>query len=344
MYSVGVGARLICNTARAHNSAARTMSSAQSSACNASLEVAKRSGCPAGRWQDVIAPLLASTAKGRNLTFVNVGANKGYNVAEFMQRFHFQRYILTSPAWHEELMKSSPSKGVRVRFGCGLCNACKARPPRAKLHRPVEVHAIEMVRLNANALQRLFGVFKIPGTVHHLAMSNYSGIAEYRQAGAIGLEHFELGKDVTKYKSERVGCLTLDNFASMHLPPPKRSFLGVASPRIDLLSVDAEGQDALILEGAEELLSKRSVAVLEFEYIMRGYWRYDKGADRRHLGDVLARLEKFGYRCYWQGESGSLAHASGPYWCDAFAFRLRSNLVCSHRPDVLRAFEGLCAA
>ena len=99
-------------------------------------------------------------------------------------------------------------------------------------------------------------------------MSNYSGIAEYRQAGAIGLEHFELGKDVTKYKSERVGCLTLDNFASMHLPPPKRSFLGVAPPRIDLLSVDAEGQDALILEGAEELLSKLATAGMMLLFIL----------------------------------------------------------------------------
>ena len=80
------------------------MSSAQSSACNASLEVAKRSGCPAGRWQDVIAPLLASTAKGRNLTFVNVGANKGYNVAEFLQRYsHGASSTPTSVAWHAEL-------------------------------------------------------------------------------------------------------------------------------------------------------------------------------------------------------------------------------------------------
>ena len=54
--------------------------------CNASLAVAKHSGCPSGRWQDAIAPLLVASRTAANLTLVNVGANKGYNVAEFLQR------------------------------------------------------------------------------------------------------------------------------------------------------------------------------------------------------------------------------------------------------------------
>ena len=114
-----------------------------------------------------------------------------------------------------------------------------------------------------------------------------------------------------------------------------------ATAAIDLLSIDCEGQDPLVLEGAHGLLSRRAIAVLEFEYIWRGYWRHDKGVDQRHLGKVLTSLGDYGYSCYWQGESGSLARASGAYWCDAFAFRLRSNLVCSHRADVLSVFDRM---
>ena len=84
--------------------------------------------------------------------------------------------------------------------------------------------------------------------------------------------------------------------------------------------------------------------MLEFEYIGRGYWRADKGAEQRLLSATLRSLEGHGYRCFWQGESGALARASGAYWCDSFAFRARSNLVCSHREDVLRTFERLCVA
>ena len=130
-------------------------------------------------------------------------------------------------------------------------------------------------------------------------------------------------------------CSTLDAFTTTHLGP---------NVGIDLLSIDCEGQDPLVLEGAHGLLSRRAIAVLEFEYIWRGYWRHDKGVDQRHLGKVLASLEKSGYRCFWQGESGRLARASGAYWCDTFGFRLRSNLVCSHRADVLSVFESMSAA
>jgi hypothetical protein len=325
--------------------------------CNASLRIAKRSGCPSAAWQDAIAPLLARSHQG-NLTLVNVGANKGYNVAEFLQRFHSPRLQparkLTSTAWHTELLRADAYKrGVRVRFGCGLCNACRAPPPRARFNVPVDVHAVEMVRLNAQALRNLFAAFHVPGAVHHLAMSNFSGTATYRAATQVGLEHYELGKDVDKFRSESVPCATLDDFATRQLRPrqlvpaePRGGGGGAArgddGPRIDLLSIDAEGQDALVLEGAAELLRRRAVGVLEFEYIMRGYWRADKGRDQRLLADVLARLETFGYACYWQGESGQLAHASGAYWCEAFAFRLRANLVCAHRPDVLRILDGLC--
>ena len=83
------------------------------------------------------------------------------------------------------------------------------------------------------------------------------------------------------------------------------------------------------------------VSVLEFEFIMRGFWRPERGVDQRRLRPVLDSLEARGYRCFWQGESGRLAAASGPYWCDSFQFKTRSNLVCSHRPDVLKVLCGL---
>ena len=165
--------------------------------CNKSVLVAKHSGCPSSRWQDTVAPIVTSLAPpGANLTFVNVGANKGYNVAEFLQRYHHRGAAPSSVAWHTELMQAGVDQKLRVRYGCGLCNVCKARPPRAKQHLSVSVHAVEMVQANARALRRLFTSFRVPGQVHHLAMSNYTGEARYRSAPAVGLEHYELGKNL----------------------------------------------------------------------------------------------------------------------------------------------------
>ena len=89
----------------------------------------------------------------------------------------------------------------------------------------MNVHAVEMVRVNANALRRLFGAFRVPGAVHHLAMSNYTGDASYRTATAVGLEHYELGKEVERYPTERVPCATLDGFAASTLAPRQRDHI-----------------------------------------------------------------------------------------------------------------------
>ena len=319
--------------AAAHSVAMAAVTCNASSACCAALAVAKHSGCPAGRWQDEIAPLLAAARQetAANLTYLNVGANKGYNVAELLQRYHKRGAgPRNSEAWHRELLKGNP-KGMRVKYGCGLCNPCKHPPPSVRYHVPVEVHAIEMVDVNAAALRRLFGAFGVPGTVWHLATSNYSGSANYRAAPYVGLEHYELGKGTNR----QVACSTLDAFAASRLRQGQT---------IDLLSIDVEGQDALVLEGARGLLSSRRVSVLEFEFIARGFWRKDHPEQRR-LAPVLESLEAFGYRCFWQGEehaaSGRLAPASGPHWCDAFQFKGRANLVCSHLPSVLRIFDRL---
>ena len=258
---------------------------------------------------------------------------QGYNVADFLQRYHAHSpHTPTNRAWHKVLL-SGPKRSGRVRYGCGLCNSCKGPAPRSRQHVPVSVHAVEMVSLNVNALRRLFAAFHVPGTVHHLAISNRSGFERYSTATAVGLEHLELGKGpVSGAGSQRVRVDTLDSFTRAQ---------GIE--RVGLLSVDAEGQDALVLEGAEQLLASRRVDVLEFEFIGRGYWRRDH-PEQRQLSSVLAALDRQGYACFWQADNGRLARAGGRFWCDNFRFRFRSNLVCSHVPRIVEVFGAMAVS
>ena len=111
-----------------------------------------------------------------------------------------------------------------------------------------------------------------------------------------------------------------------------------------MLSIDAEGQDGLILEGSRELLSSRRVDVIEFEYRRKlGSW----GKIPHSLYKALSFLSGFGYECFWQGEAskpifGALALASGLGWCPLYAnISKRANLVCSHLPAVQDRFRLL---
>ena len=61
----------------------------------------------------------------------------------------------------------------------------------------------------------------------------------------------------------------------------------------------------------QNLLDAARVDVLEFEYHSKGLWDAS-AADRRSLKAALAWLTAAGYTCFWQGDSGALAQASGP--------------------------------
>jgi hypothetical protein len=70
-------------------------------------------------------------------------------------------------------------------------------------------------------------------------------------------------------------------------------------------------------------------------------WSVDvPAADRRDLKTVLRALAGAGYTCFWQGDSGDLAQASGDRWCDAFEWRGHSNLVCAHAPRLIQALRA----
>ena len=112
--------------------------------------------------------------------------------------------------------------------------------------------------------------------------------------------------------------------------------------RIHWLSIDAEGWDPLILEGARELLRTQRVDLLEFEYHSKGLWAAALPAgERRDLKSALTQLHEFGYSCLWQGDKGGLAEASGSSWCDEYEIRSHSNLVCSWREDLKSVLRTL---
>ena len=182
--------------------------------------------------------------------------------------------------------------------------------------------------------RRMFNTFNISGAVHHFAASNYVGKSWHRRDMGAGVESMVLGAgNRSREATIKVAVRTVDWF--------------VASERLDhvsLLSIDAEGQDGLIIEGSRQLLASRRVDVVEFEYRRKlGSW----GRIPDSLSKTLSLLYGFGYECFWQGEAsspifGALALANGPGWCPLYAnISKRANVVCSHLDAVQRRLRSL---
>ena len=83
-------------------------------------------------------------------------------------------------------------------------------------------------------------------------------------------------------------------------------------------------------------------AEYRFEYHSKGMWASTLAqGERRDLKRTLQTLHAYGYSCFWQGDRGGLAEASGERWCDSFEWRGHSNIVCSHLQPLVRAMRSL---
>ena len=324
-----------------------TASSSFASDCKASLAVARRSNCPADDWLDAIhSPLTNSSS----MVYVNVGVNKGYNVADFLQRWPLEGAPKPpgSQAWYKKML----SLELDVQNPCGMCNDCKKKQTPAN-SRPVaslRILAVDLLQANVEMVRRLFTAFGVPGKVVHAAASNELGTVyapsvptssnrnDFYSPGKPGEERVQALPNAgpqrftrfTRYNyTQRVPQLTVDALLREE-----------AMHDVDLLTIDTEGHDALVLEGATETLAAQRVQVIEFEYSSSGLW--NKGEpNHRTLKATLARLHRARYECFWAGTNGHVAPASGRFWCDAFEFHEWSNLVCMHAPRLLRVMYEL---
>ena len=101
------------------------------------------------------------------------------------------------------------------------------------------------------------------------------------------------------------------------------------------VQIDAEGHDALVLEGLQKTLARRAVNIVEFEYGSTGYWTIDPGQgvhfrEKRTLGGVLKWLKRLSYACFLQGNSGCLLPVSGSCFRHEWERDQRwANFVCA---------------
>ena len=288
------------------------------------VRIAQSGRCPSPHWKDAIAPLLAPRS---NLHFLNAGANKGFAVAEFLQRFHAP--FPSSSAWESNI---TSIKGNTL-LSCGYCRDCRLPQPASRHHVPsVRIHAFELLEGNAKLLSILFDRFKVPGAVHTKALSNSSGYVFRPTAYRTGQEN-AFASFVRHPYSAPIHSVTIDDFATAH-----------SIDRLDWLLLDAEGWDLLILQGAAQMLASKRITIVEFEY------SHNKNNAAEFGATLATRLahELRHYTCFWQGGRAATASSTGVVDKLAKVDRTAScfsqaygNVVCSHEPAIVAQLLAL---
>jgi FkbM family methyltransferase len=140
-------------------------------------------GCSTVPWAEVIADVMPRPAP---VIYVNVGANKGYNVAEHMGMW--SQHGMTNQRWHENILEYAREnkRGFLKAYSCGNCGACKAAAPAPHARSGGRVHLLELTASNRALLRNLISRAGLAAdvSVHDLAASNASGFITMRRTMA----------------------------------------------------------------------------------------------------------------------------------------------------------------
>ena len=302
-------------------------------------------GCTANHsWQ-------AAAAQAANvehpIRFINVGANKGYEIANFLQNWAPERNV-TRRQWKNRILQyAAVQRSGYLRWAAaGACKdgyqskrseqeaLSKARRAR-RSGTTVEVHAFELSASTAQLLHWLVNATGVGDlvTVHNQPVANVSKLVPVPPAIAAGGERFGicLGRSCRRRGHVDVLATSLDDFITQN-----------ALSRVYHVTIDAEGWDAVILEGLRSSLRAKIVQLVEFEYHVKGFWGLPHSSpDRRSLAGTLRWMSDMGWFCFMQARSGLLP-VSPPCWRDSFEVNRWINLVCAQRGSemfrVLRDF------
>ena len=196
---------------------------------------------------------------------------------------------------------------------------------------PLTVHCIEAIGTTARELQKMQdnGFLTRSVKIHQIGISDgtHGDEAEFQSLGygdTVGTLMKRPPLDGRPMVLETVRMTTLDEFAAAH-----------EIPKIHILKIDTEGNDARVLLGASELLESRRIDVLIFEYGF--FWLGVADPAVFNLENTVEFLASFGYVSYLLTDSHAI-RLDGACWRLEFESWPESADILAVRDD----FEHHC--
>lgn len=188
------------------------------------------SSCPTQEYVDIIRRATPDAAS-KPLTFINVGANKGYELADWMSAWEPDLGITMTRLRAVLLERAAEGLGqgmVQHKKDvtmCGPCEECAEVPPTvgpALSSRPAHTHIVHLLEPSSSNMFLLKAVQKhvanvLPIHLHQVAASNTSGTIKFLDCG-LGCEfgHKRHNDDSNRNDFTTVQSTTLADFVTEH--------------------------------------------------------------------------------------------------------------------------------
>eukprot|EP00980_Cylindrotheca_fusiformis_P017380 scaffold5393_cov156-Cylindrotheca_fusiformis.AAC.2 len=309
----------------------------------------RASSCPNHVWlEEVHSSTATSTTNNNNHndnhqddSFVSyfVGCNKAIDAVETLHLGSNHNPKYDANAWKQALIDSVPSKEGKKAFARSSCKQFE-RPLDKQQNatrlissfRSANVYCFEPITATFQALRnaKMTMGWHNELILEQAAVGMETGTLLVPSNVQIGEEQkgidnhqADCAKAVKNGGGIADGCLqvpvyTLDDYVTS-LPQHGSNNKQI----IHFLSIDVEGFDFQVLQGATSILTSQ-VEYLEFEYNWKGPW------GKSSLRDAIDLLDEHGFTCYWPGAKGELWKITG-CWLDHYRTHYWSNVACVNR-------------
>eukprot|EP00897_Mesotaenium_endlicherianum_P003276 jgi/Mesen1/2977/ME000176S02018 len=254
------------------------------------------------------------------MTLVNIGANKGYNVAKWMAYWSPQ-YGVEPKSWGAYLLKRYSEVFTKWSM-CGVCGDCNEDLKRwhltdTKTTEVPRILALEPSKHTYNLLREFRKWSEYPRLeVHRMAASNASYVTKFVDTRP-GDELHSLGTSSSANTSD-VQVVSVDDLVR-----------DLKIGHMHILKIDTEGFDPLVLQGARKTLESGAVSVLEFEYHHFHHWAI------ANLEDVVNELDALNFECFLKGVPAERSYFRlTRCWSEELEVKTWSNVICSNRKEV----------
>lgn len=241
-------------------------------------------------------------------TLVSIGCNKGDDLVNKM------RYWSNNVSYSYNSMLRVASFQREGNRACPMDPEADITLSSGRV-RPVRGFCVEAMKSTFEAVSTIYKTLGWDTEIQtiYAAMSSVPGVTEFPRHSS-GVESIGLGSE-SQFGTEVVDVRTVDELAKTY-----------DLQKIDILSIDTEGNDMRVIFGAVHSLSK--VRFLEFEYHNVNRWQYSD------LQDLIDLLDQFNFDCYWPLNDGRLLRLTGCWHDSYYAKRAWSNVACCSRNEI----------
>lgn len=275
----------------------------------------KGSRCPKESWLLAWRKLLHRKDLPREpFVYIEVGCNKATDAIVWLRSFT-QNVTVDLDRWLKE-----------TRFQIFACkidwNEWK-EVQREKLEGLAYKHfCIEPLNENfqiVDSVAKKLGYDQLGLINHQLAMSNRDSPPFAKFSPSLpGTENMGLDVGDRSNITYNVKISSIDKFVIQE-----------AIQSVNVLKIDAEGNDPKVLFGALHTLFTLRPSYLAFEYHRVGQWK------NTNLRNIIDMLDGMGYVCYWAMNAGRLIQLTSCWHIEYFRSKDWSNIVCHHKKDRL---------